>query len=322
MRYGTIPTTELRPSVVCLGAAPLGVSLPQDTAFALLDAFVEAGGNFIDTALVYGEWLPDGKGLSERTVGAWLSARHRREMLILSTKGGHPRLATMDIPRLSEADLSSDLDQSLRNLQTDSIDLYWVHRDDPNRSVAEILESLQRQVQAGKIRAFGCSNWHVERIQEAQAYAAAHQMPAFVGNQLMWSLAAPNPESFTDPTIVAMDAQTYAYHWASGLPAMAYTSQAHGFFPKLEHAPLEALPESLRSVYGNALNLARLSRLKTVANELSLPMSTVSLAYITSHPFPTYALTSCSTLDQLATNVLAGDVVLPPSAVTYLDDGA
>jgi aryl-alcohol dehydrogenase-like predicted oxidoreductase len=281
-----------------------------------------SGGNFIDTALVYGEWLPAGKGLSERTVGAWMGARHCRDELILNTKGCHPRLATMEIPRLSEAELSSDVDESLRNLHTNHIDLYWLHRDDPSRSVAEILESLQRQVRAGKIRAFGCSNWHLERVQEAQAFAAARQMPAFVGYQLMWSLATSNPAAIPDPTIVWMDAQTYAYHRASGLPAMAYTSQAHGIFAKLEHAPLEALPESLRSVYGNALNLARLSRLETLASELSLPTSTVSLAYISSHPFPTYALTSCSTLDQLATNVLAGDVVLPSSAVTYLDGGA
>src|SRR5262249_31370922 len=112
------------------------------------------------------------------------------------------------------------------------------------------------------------------------------------------------------------------YHCTSGLPAMAYTAQAHGFFTKLEHAALEDLPASLRSVYGNAENLARLARLETLARELSLPLSTVSLAYITSQPFPAYALTSCTALEQLVTNVLAGDVVLPPSVVAYLDGGA
>jgi aryl-alcohol dehydrogenase-like predicted oxidoreductase len=287
-----------------------------------MDAFFEAGGAFIDTALVYGEWLPGGKGLSERTVGAWIASRHHRNQVVLSTKGCHPRLATMEIPRLSEAELHSDVEESLRNLQTEHIDLYWLHRDDPNRPVAEILEALQRLAQAGKIRAFGCSNWHVERIQQAQAYAAVHRMPAFVGNQLMWSLATPNLEALSDPTMVAMDERTYAYHHASGLPVMAYTSQAHGFFAKLEHATLDALPESLRSVYGGAANLARLARVKTVANELDLPLSAVALAYITSHPFPAYAISACSTLEQLAINVLAGDVVLPESTVAYLDTGA
>src|SRR5215469_8764514 len=167
MRYCTIPGSDLRPSVIGLGALPFGASLPQETAFSLMDAFVEAGGTCIDTALVYGEWLPGGKGLSERTVGAWITARQHRDGLILSTKGGHPRLTTMQTPRLSDAELSSDLDESLRNLQTDYIDVYWLHRDDPNRPVAEILATAQRQVQAGKIRAFGCSNWRVERIQAA-----------------------------------------------------------------------------------------------------------------------------------------------------------
>jgi aryl-alcohol dehydrogenase-like predicted oxidoreductase len=228
----------------------------------------------------------------------------------------------MEIPRLSEAELRSDVEESLVNLRTDYIDLYWLHRDDPSRPVAEILEALQRQAQAGKIRAFGCSNWRVERIQEAQAYAAAHQTPAFVGNQLMWSLAAPNRRALPDPTMVTMDELTYAYHRASGLPAMAYTSLAHGFFAKLEHATLDALPDSLRSVYGTASNLARLARLKTLANELRLSLSAVSLAYITSHPFPAYAITSCSTLEQLANNVLAGDVMLPAAALAFLDTGA
>jgi aryl-alcohol dehydrogenase-like predicted oxidoreductase len=322
MRYGAIPTTDLRPSVICLGALPFGVSVPQDISFSLIDAFFEAGGTFIDTALVYGEWLPGGKGLSERTVGDWITSRHHRDMVVLSTKGCHPRLATMEIPRLSEAELCSDLDDSLRNLQTEYIDLYWLHRDDPNRPVAEILEMLQRQVQAGKILAFGCSNWRVERIQEAQAYASAHRMPAFVGNQLMWSLAAPNLEALSDPTMVAMDERTNAYHHDSGLPAMAYTPQAHGFFAKLEHATLDTLPESLRSIYGTALNLARLERLKTLANEFGRPLSTLSLAYITSHPFPAYAITTCSTMEQLANNVLAGDVVLPSATLAYLANGA
>src|SRR5690349_18433053 len=118
MRYRTIPTTDLRPSVMCLGALPFGVSLPRDASYALMDAFFEAGGAFIDTALVYGEWLPGGKGLSERTVGAWITARHHRDQIVLSTKGCHPRLSTMEIPRLSEAELRGDVEESLRNLQT------------------------------------------------------------------------------------------------------------------------------------------------------------------------------------------------------------
>jgi len=228
----------------------------------------------------------------------------------------------MQTPRLSDAEVIGDLDESLRNLQTDYIDVYWLHRDDPNRPVGEIIEMLHRQVQAGKIRAFGCSNWRADRIQAAQAYAAAHELPAFVGDQLMWSLAAPNASALPDPTMVWMDEQMYAYHWSSGLPAMAYTAQAHGFFVKLEHATLDDLPESLRSVYGSASNLARLSRLQSLANELSVPVSAVSLAYIAAHPFPAFAIAGCSTLEQLATNLLAGDFVSPASAVAYLEHGA
>jgi aryl-alcohol dehydrogenase-like predicted oxidoreductase len=321
MRVGVIPNCDLRPSVIALGALPFGSSLPQETAFALMDAFVAAGGSLIDTALVYGAWLPGGQGLSEQTIGAWITARRGRDRIILSTKGGHPHLTTMESPRLSAAELNGDLDESLHNLRTDHIDLYWVHRDDPTRPVAEILETLQGQAQAGKIRAFGCSNWRVERMQAAQDYAAAHHIDAFAGHQLMWSLAVPNAEGLTDPTMTWMDERMYAYHRASDLPAMAYSAQAQGFFSKLERTPLESLPAALRAVYSNAINLARYSRLKALANELSLPVSVVALAYITSHPFPAYAIAGCSALEQLGDNLLAGDVVLPAAAVTYLESG-
>src|SRR5262249_41578104 len=154
-----------------------------------------------DTALVYGEWLPGGKGLGEKTVGKWLRSRHHRPKIIIGTKGAHPRLASMQTQRLSKAEILSDLEESLQNLQTDYIDFYWLHRDDPDRPVAEIITPLYEQVQLGKIRYFGCSNWRLERIKEAQQFASTQGLPGFVGNQLRWSLAVPNPLALTDSTM-------------------------------------------------------------------------------------------------------------------------
>ena len=321
MKYRNIPHTDLYPSVLCLGALPFGVSQSEKSAFALMDRFFEGGGNFLDTALVYGEWLPNGKGLSEKTVGKWVQAHRNRVDLVIGTKGAHPRLATMHIPRLSRDEIVSDLDESLRNLKTDYVDLYWLHRDDPNRPVGEILQTLNDQVRAGKIRCFGCSNWRVGRIREAQAYAVAHGLRGFAGNQLLWSLAVPNPAALWDPTMAAMDEETRQYHLESGMAAMAYTSQAKGFFSKLNASSISELSESLRESYENEETLKRMSRLKKLSQELALPVGVLSLAYLVSQPFPTFPIAACSTMEQLTENLQAGDVELVSSIVDYLERG-
>lgn len=107
MKYQNIPNTDLSPSVLCLGGFPFGVKLDQGTSFALLDRFFAAGGNFIDSALVYGEWLPNGKGLSEKTIGNWIKARRNRQYLIIGTKGAHPRLSSMELQRYCQLNFKS-----------------------------------------------------------------------------------------------------------------------------------------------------------------------------------------------------------------------
>src|SRR5215472_2977892 len=159
MRYRQIPATDVSPSILALGTVPFGTDLDASTTFDILDAFFEHGGTFIDTAHVYGAWVPGGLGLSERLIGQWLKSRNIREHIIVSTKGAHPLLSSMYIPRLSPQEIRSDLEESLRCLQTDTIDLYWLHRDDPNQPVAVMLEMLQELVRKGTIRSFGCSNW-------------------------------------------------------------------------------------------------------------------------------------------------------------------
>ncbi len=212
MKYHHISFSGLRPSVICLGSAPFGSGVDRAMAFHFLDIFFERGGNFIDTAHVYGAWVPGGLGLSEMIIGQWLQERGVREKVVLATKGGHPDLASMHVPRLSRQHILADLEASLQYLGTEYIDLYWLHRDDPQQPVAEVLELLNTLVKEGKIRAFGCSNWRSERIAEAIDYADAQGIAGFVGNQLMWSFARPNTEAIKDQTLAVMDAQTFALH--------------------------------------------------------------------------------------------------------------
>ena len=125
MKYKHIPHTDLFPSVICLGTASFGTSLDSSTAFQLLDTFVEHGGNCIDTAHIYGAWVPDGLGLSEKIIGQWVKERGLEEKIIVATKGAHPLLSAMDVSRLSRQDIVADLDASLHCLQRESIDLFW-----------------------------------------------------------------------------------------------------------------------------------------------------------------------------------------------------
>jgi len=318
MKYQSIPQTDLYPSVLCLGTASFGTALESSTAFSLLDTFFTLGGTFLDTAHVYGAWVPGGLGRSETIIGNWLHEHHLREQVILGTKGAHPALSAMHLPRISRQDIVADLDESLRCLRTEYIDLYWLHRDDPKLPVAELLETLNDQVSQGKIRSFGCSNWRVERVAEAMQYTTTHHLAGFVCNQLMWSLAVPNREAIEDKTMVTMDASAFTFHQKVGLPIVAYTSEAQGFFSKASsHAG--ALPDALQKWYSSEENRERLRRLQTVSRELSLSIPVLLLAYLTSQPVITFPVFSCSNEGQLRENMQAGEVELASDVVHYLE---
>src|SRR6188768_166595 len=143
-----------------LGTANLGLGDGgRDNAFALLDTYVELGGAVIDTASVYSNWVPGEMQRSETIIGEWMSARGNRDHLRVVTKGAHPPLAGPNTPRLDRDSIRSDVELSLRKLQTDRIDLWFLHRDDPARPAAEIVATLHELVSEGKISAIGCSNW-------------------------------------------------------------------------------------------------------------------------------------------------------------------
>src|SRR5882757_7073782 len=143
MRTRLIPRTTLEASVLCLGTAEFGSVVEDSISETITDRYVELGGNVLDTAEVYAEWLPGGSHRSEEFLGRWLRKHKGRDGLILSTKGAHPRLDSMDKPRMSRKDVESDLDSSLQRLGVDSVDLYWLHRDDPGTPVEDILLTLE-----------------------------------------------------------------------------------------------------------------------------------------------------------------------------------
>lgn len=315
MQVVDIPNSDLRVSALVLGAGPFGTDVPRDLAFQMMDAFFEAGGNIYDTARVYADWLPNGANASERTLGEWIKQRGLRDQVYISTKGAHPSLATMHIPRMTPQDISHDISQSLHYLQTDRIDLYWLHRDAIEVPVSEIIDALNTHIQAGQIRYLGCSNWTVARIREANDYAQKHNLAGFVGNQPLWSLAAPNPDAISDKTLVLMSDADIAFHRETGMAVIPYTSQAKGYFTKLAEGNLK---DSVKRQYDSPLNQERYRRATELAQRHSVSITTISLSYLMSQPFPTVPIVGPKTLAQLEDCLHDIDLRLSPDEVAYL----
>lgn len=314
MRTVLLPAGGLKVSQTCLGASSFGAPLSQAESFRIMDAFVDHGGNFIDSARIYAAWLPGGANASETTIGAWMQQRGNRDRVIVGTKGGHPNLATMNQQRLTPTDIRHDIEMSLKCLQTDVIDVYWLHRDDPNQPVSSILEMMDVHLREGSIRAVGCSNWTVDRIRAASAYTAEQRKNDFVANQFMWSLAEPNREAFPDKTMLIASERDLAYHRETQLPAIPYTAQARGFFSKLATGQAAKL-----AAYDNPINRVRLARIQTLSQRYQVSISAIVLSYLTSQPFPVVPIISASTPEQLHDSLSSTDLVLPPEDLTYLE---
>lgn len=323
MKTVAIPGTDLRPSALCLGTNRFGTVIPADDAFALLDAFVEVGGTFLDTAHIYADWIVGApKSASEKTVGAWLRARGNRCALTIATKGGHPELTTPRISRLSPGELAADLAASLENLGTDRLDLFWLHRDDPGIPVGDILGPLEEFVRQGLISYYGCSNWRAARIAQAQEYAAAHGLHGFAANQPQWSLAVPNRAGLSDPEhLVVMSADDYALHVRTGLACMPWSSQGQGFFEKLARGGVDGLSAGDRRGYLNDLNLERWSPVSEMAERYGATLTAVALSFLISQPFVTVPIVGPRTAEQLRTCVQALDLALGPDDLAFISGG-
>jgi aryl-alcohol dehydrogenase-like predicted oxidoreductase len=312
MRYSDIPGTSLKPSAICLGTGGFGSSTPEEDSFRLLDLFAENGGNFLDTAHIYAAWLANGVGASERTIGKWVKSRGNRSKIVVGTKGGHPDLKTMQISRLKPADIRQDLKESLERLQFDSVELYWLHRDDPAIQVGEILGVLNELQSEGKIGAFGCSNWSVGRIQQSHAWAQKNGKRSFCASQIAWSLALA-----TDPPegagMVYMDDQTERFHRETRLPQIAYSSQANGLFAK-------PIPEggAFRGGYNHAINIKRWHKTQEIAKRHGCSPNQVAVAWLLAQPFPVFPIVGAHKPEQVRDSCGAVKVTLTADEVHAL----
>ncbi|MBX6770091.1 MAG: aldo/keto reductase [Chloroflexi bacterium] len=309
MLYGSVPGVSDRISRLVLGSLIFSPERMELTS-ELLDRFVAAGGTAIDTARVYG------RGTSEVAIGEWLRRRGRRDDLVIITKGAHH--APDGTRRVTPAAIAEDLMQSLAALGVETIDLYFLHRDDPAMPVGPIVECLNAHLEAGRIRAFGASNWTHQRIAEANAYAAAHHLRGFVASSPNLALAVPTEPMWPSCISVAGDPEALAWYRAQRLPLFAWSSQASGFFSG-RFSPEDTGDPNMVRVYYRPDNWERLRRVREMAARHNTTPTRVALAWVLHHPLHPFALIGPRTLAELEDCLGALEVRLTPDEVAWLN---
>ena len=316
MEYGKVPGIEKPVSRLVQGTVMV-TSKDLSGSFALLDAVWEQGCNTFDTAAVYG------MGDCERTVGRWIAERGIREKVVLIGKGAHPDGSRN---RVTPADITADLYESLERFKTDRIDLYLLHRDDPSAPVGPIVEALNEHRRAGRICAFGGSNWTHERIGEANEYAATRGLTGFAASSPNFSLAEQVKAPWAGCLSVGGAQGEAAREWyrRKKLSVFAWSSLAGGFFSgrfrRDNLASFNGYFEKLCvKCYCVERNFQRFDRAAELAREKGLSVAQVALAYVMNQPLNLFALVGCASGAEMKQDVEALDVKLTARELAWLD---
>jgi len=316
MKYGHIPAINKPISRLVQGTVMI-TSDEAERSFTLLDEIFELGCTAFDTAHGYGN------GDCERTFGRWLNERGLREKVVIIGKGAHHN---QDRQRVTPFDITSDLFDSLARLKTDFIDLYLLHRDDPTAPVGPIVEVLNEHRAAGRIHAFGGSNWSHERIQAANEYAAAHSLVPFAASSPNFSLAEQVKEPWPNCLSIsgAQGKTARAWYQQNGLPLFTWSSLAGGFFSgRFNRDNLDSFDSYLDRLcvesYCYEDNFKRLDRARQLAEEKGVTLPQIALAYVFSQPLNIFALVGCQSGPEFKANVEASQVKLSPEEIAWLD---
>ena len=305
----TLPKTELSVHQLCLGGNVFGWSADESESFAVLDAYVEAGGNFIDTADVYSEWKPSNTGgESERIIGKWMKARGNRSQMVIATKVA--KLSTR--PGLSAANIRAAAEDSLSRLQTDYIDLYYAHEDDTKIPLTQTLEAFNALVVDSKVRYIAASNYSAARLREAIHISQTYNWASYVALQNHYNLLERKEfESDVAPALSSM-----------GISALPYFGLARGFLSGkyAAGAKIDSVRADGVSEYQNERGYAAVARLEELAKAHNAPVSAIALAWLRAQSVVSTPIASARTVDQLKEIVrvvnLTSDEVESLSAIT------
>ncbi|RZT80418.1 aryl-alcohol dehydrogenase-like predicted oxidoreductase [Micromonospora violae] len=310
MQYRTLGRTGVQVSTLALGAMNFGKlgHTTQDEATAIVDAALDAGINLIDTADMYSQ------GESEQMVGKAIAGR--RDDIVLATKAGMPMGDARHQRGSSRRWLVTELDNSLRRLNVDHVDLYQIHRWDPTTSDEETLSALTDLQRAGKIRYFGASTFPAYRLVQAEWAAREHHLSRYVTEQPSYSILQRGIEAHVLPV-------TEQY----GLGVLAWSPLASGWLSGAIRAGREittsrsaVLPARFDlSIPANQARLDAVEQLVTVADEAGLTLIQLALGFVTAHPAVTSAIIGPRTMDHLHSQLAAADTVLPADVLDAID---
>ncbi len=302
MKYGRVPGVDKPVSRLIMGVDNQ-VTWPHTSV--VLDDFFERGGNCFDSAFIYGG------GKCEKLLGQWIKNRGIREQVVILDKGAHSPYCTPEW-------LVKQLRISLDRLQTDYVDIYMMHRDNPEIPVGEFITVLNELKNEGRIRTFGGSNWSIERVEEANTWAAEHGMTGFSAVSNNFSLAR-----MVDPVwagcISASDKRSRDWLTKKNMPLMPWSSQARGFFLPGRANPNDHSDEELVRCWYSDDNFQRLERVNQMAQERGVLPINVALAYVLNQPFPTFPLIGPRQVSETRTSFPALEIELTPEELRWLN---
>ncbi len=311
MNYRELGRSGLQVSPICFGGNVFGWTADEATSFSLLDAWVDAGMNFIDTADVYSRWVPGHTGgESETIIGKWLKQTGRRDSIVLATKVGKPMGDGM--VGLSPAYIRSAVEASLKRLQTDVIDLYQSHDDDATVPLADTLGAFADLIRAGKVRAIGASNYTAPRLAEALAVSEKLGLPRYESLQPLYNLME-RPAFEAELEKVCVD---------HGVGVINFYALASGFLSG-KYRSEDDLAKSPRGQgvkkYLTPKGLAVLDALDAVAQRLHATPAQVALAWQIARPSITAPIASATSMEQLDGLVSAARLQLDAEAIRAID---
>lgn len=303
---------SLHVSPLALGGNVFGWTADERTSFAILDAYAEAGGNFLDTADAYSVWVEGHTGgESETVIGKWMAARKNRSDIIVATKvGAHPQLRG-----LSAATITKAVNASLKRLSTDYLDLYYTHADDESVRVEEFMTALDALIKAGKVRELGASNISPERLEEALAFSEREDMARYTAVQPHYNLIVRDQYE-------GAPARAAADH---GLAAIPYFALAKGFLTG-KYRPGKDVRSARSRQAVRYLDTPRGPRVLDALDAVSAAHRTepaaVALAWLAAQSTVTAPLASASTIAQLSVLVHSTELVLTQGDLDMLTEAS
>jgi aryl-alcohol dehydrogenase-like predicted oxidoreductase len=312
MQFRSLGRSGLRVAPLCLGGNVFGWTANEAASSKVLDAFVAAGLNFIDTADVYSTWVPGHHGgESEMVIGNWLKRSGKRKEVVIATKVGMEMAP--DRKGLSAAHIARSVEESLGRLQTDHIDLYFAHRDDPSVPFEETLGAFQRLIEQGKVRAIGASNYTAARLAEALKVSREHGLPRYEVLEPLYNLyERADYESALEPLCLDQQIGVVSYYaLASGFLSGKYRTAAD--------AGKSARGKGVVAKFLNVRGLKILAALDDVARRFGASPARVALAWQIARPSITAPIASATAVNQLNDLVAATQLKLDQAAIEQLN---